>query len=139
MLARGRALLGVGVAAAAMGAFAIGLWRVHLPLVAAYSQGPVLTLMEEAYGAGGDLALYENVSYAALFYGRREIDMLRTYKFVGDAARLDAPGARPLYVIAAKESGEQLQKEHPGLIHLRDLGTLSLFRLPALGEAAGKR
>jgi 4-amino-4-deoxy-L-arabinose transferase-like glycosyltransferase len=135
LLFRGRAFLGVALTAAGMGAFMIGAWRVHLPLVAAYNQGPMLALVEEAYGAGGDLALYENVSYAALFYGRREIEMVGTYKFAGDPARLDAPGERPLYVIAPKESRERLRTEHPRLTHVRDLGALSLYRLAAKGES----
>lgn len=139
MLGLGRTLPGVCVAAVTLGAFIIGVWRVHLPLAAAYNQGPMIALMQEAYGAGGDLALYEDVSYAALFYGQREIDMIGTYKFSGDPARLDQPGERPLYVITSQEHRQRLVAEHPRLRPVRNLGALTLLRLPARGEAEGRR
>jgi 4-amino-4-deoxy-L-arabinose transferase-like glycosyltransferase len=135
LLGWGRTLTGVALLAAAMGAFVIGLWRVHLPLIAAYTQGPVIALMGEAYRNGGDLALYKNVSYAALFYGDSDIDMVGTYKFTGDTARLDTPGDAPLYVIAPRESVQQLLAEHPRLRPVSTLGGLAMYRLPAKGEA----
>jgi hypothetical protein len=130
----GRWRLGVMVMAAGMGAFAIGAWRVHLPLVAAYNQGPVMELMGETYREGGELAFYETVSYAALFYGQRDILMLATYKFAGDPARLDTPGERPLYLVAPTGKAERLSKEHPGLKPVRTVGGLALLRLAAKGE-----
>ncbi len=139
VLGLGRTLLGVCLVAGTLGAFIIGVWRVHLPLAAAYNQGPVISLMREAYGAGGELALYENVSYAALFYGQREIDMIGTYKFSGDPARLDEPGERPLYVIASKVDRQRLVAEHPRLKPVREMGGLTMLRLPARGEGEGKR
>jgi hypothetical protein len=94
--------------------------------------------MGEAYRNGGDLALYKNVSYAALFYGDSDIDMVGTYKFTGDTARLDTPGDAPLYVIAPRESVQQLLEEHPRLRPVSTLGGLAMYRLPAKGEAPQK-
>ena len=137
LLAMRKHLLGVMAVAVTMGAFVIGVWHVHLPLIAAYNQGPVIELMEEAYDQGGQLALYKNVSYAALFYGDQQIDMLGTYKFTGDPSRLDMPGDAPLFVITAKEYEQELRHDHPRLIPVRSLGTLVMLKLPAKSERTG--
>jgi hypothetical protein len=98
-----------------------------LPLVAAYNQGPVLALMNEAYANGGDLALYRTMSFAVFFYGHRDVEVLHSYKFRGDPTRLDRPGTRPLYVIAPRDQTVRLLREHPGLVPVRDLGSLALY------------
>jgi 4-amino-4-deoxy-L-arabinose transferase-like glycosyltransferase len=134
LLAFGRALAGVAITAATVGLTVIGLWRVHLPMIAAYNQGPMIEMMDEVYAADGDLALYRTVSYAALFYGDRDILMVGTYKFSGDASRLDTPGERPLFVVTARENEADLQREHPKLALVERLGTLVMYRLPAQGE-----
>jgi hypothetical protein len=138
LLVWGRTILGMAAMAVTMGCCIIGAWRVHLPLIAAYNQGPVIALMQEAYKEGGDLALYKNVSYAALFYGQRDIDMLKTYKFTGDDARLDTPGDAPLYVITSQEYEQELRRAHPQLVPVRAIGTLVMYRLRAAGEPAEK-
>jgi 4-amino-4-deoxy-L-arabinose transferase-like glycosyltransferase len=139
ILVWGRALVGTAVIAVAMGACVIGAWRVHLPLVAAYTQGPMIALMNQAYKEGGDLALYQDVSYAAVFYGERDIDMVGTHKFTGDQSRLDTPGTSPLYVITSRDHEEELRRAHPLLVPNRSLGGLVMYRLPAKDEAPGKR
>ncbi|MBI4081355.1 MAG: glycosyltransferase family 39 protein [Candidatus Lambdaproteobacteria bacterium] len=130
-LAQGALRRAVVAGVVAMGLFMLGAWRVHLPLVAAYNQGPVLALMREAYAAGGDLALYRNVSFAVLFYGGREVEMLHSYKFRGNPARLDEPGLRDMYVITPRRDAPRLLREHPKLRPVRELGRLALYRLPA--------
>jgi len=134
-LARGRLRPGAVAVAVAAGLFVVGLWRFHLPLVVAYNQGPVLTLMRQAYATGGDLVLYRHVSFAVLFYGGRDVEMLHTYKFPGDPGLLDAPGPRPRYVISPRAEVERLRREHPRVAPVRELGRLALLRLPARDEA----
>ncbi|MFI5400514.1 MAG: ArnT family glycosyltransferase [SAR324 cluster bacterium] len=143
LLGWGRTLTGVAVTAVTMGAFIVGVWRVHLPLFAEYNQGPVIALMDEAYRNGGELATYKNVSYAVLFYGCRgndlvtdcrDVDMVGTEKFAGDAARLDTPGQLPLYVITSRVHVAELATEHPQLRLVRSLGELAMYRLPARSE-----
>jgi len=129
-----RTLTGVAVAGVTMAAFIIGVTRVHLPLIAAYIQGPAIALMDEAYRNGGELAMYEDVWYSALFYGDRDIDFVDSWYFKGDPARLDTPGAAPLYVITAKIHAAQLLQEHPRLSFVRSVGAVAMYRLPAKGE-----
>jgi 4-amino-4-deoxy-L-arabinose transferase-like glycosyltransferase len=131
LLGRGWVRRGIAVAASAMALFGLGVWRWHLPLIAAYNQGPVLTLMEQAYNAGGDLALYRTLSFAVFFYGGREVEVLHSYKFRGDPARLDRSGPRPLYVIAPRDQVPRLLHEHPGLEPVRELGALAMYVRPA--------
>ena len=129
-----RTLTGVAVAGVTMAAFIIGVTRVHLPLIAAYIQGPAIALMDEAYRNGGELAMYEDVWYSTLFYGDRDIDFVDSWYFKGDPARLDTPGAAPLYVITAKIHAAQLLQEHPRLSFVRSVGAVAMYRLPAKGE-----
>jgi len=129
--ARGGIHRAVIIGACAMGLFGMTAWRWQLPYIAAYNQGPVLALMNEAYAGGGDLALYRTVSFAVFFYGHRDVEVLHSYKFRGDPSKLDRPGARPLYVIAPRAEVKRLLREHPGLVAVRELGTLALFRRDA--------
>jgi len=128
---RGPPARAVLIAAATLGAFMLGMWRWQLPLVAAYNQGPVLTLMREAYARGGDLALYRMVSFAVLFYGERDVLVLHSYKLQGDPARLDRPGPRPLYVVTPRNRAAQMLREHPGLEPVSAAGDLALYLRPA--------
>ena len=114
-----------------------GLWRVHLPLMAAYNQGPVLAMMDEAYAAGGRLVLYRHVSFAVLFYGGQrwaqpQVTMLHTSKFSGDPEVLDGVSGTPVYVVAKRQAVPRLLREHPGLLRVRELGDLALYMRPAL-------
>jgi len=130
-LARGRIRQGVAVAAVTMGLLGLGLWRVHLPLFAAYNQGPLLTMMARAYTAEGDLALYNHVSFAALFYGQRDIPMLNTYKFTADPQLLRKTPPRDLYVITRTPAEASLRDENPRLEKLDANGGFVLYKLPA--------
>ena len=129
-LVRGRILRGVTIGVVAMGLCMLGLWRVHLPQFAAYNQGALIDMMDEAYAAGGDLVLYRMVSFAVLFRGQRDVEMLHTYKFPGDPKRLDVPASHPVFVVAAQSQAARLLAEHPLLQPVRRDGDLSLFRLP---------
>lgn len=134
LLRWGRTLTGVAVTGVTMAAFIIGVSRVHLPLIAAYIQGPAIALMDEAYRNGGELAMYQDVWYSTLFYGDRDIDIVDSWYFTGDAARLDTPGEAPLYVITAQIHAGQLLREHPQLRFVRTLGPVAMYRLPAKSE-----
>ena len=74
------------------------------------------------------------MTYALLFYGDRDIDFVDSRYFTGDAARLDTPGEVPLYVITARIHAGQLMREHPQLRFVRDVGSFSMYRLPAKSE-----
>ncbi len=130
-MARGALRRGVVIASCAMALTVLGCWRWQLPLVAAYNQGPVLALMQEAYASGGDLAFYRTLSFAAFFQGQREIEVLHSYKFRGDPTRLDRPGDRPLYVISPKTQVTRLLREHPGLQPVREMGNMAMYVRPA--------
>ncbi|MBI3993978.1 MAG: glycosyltransferase family 39 protein [Candidatus Lambdaproteobacteria bacterium] len=126
----GRIQRGVLIGTLAMGLCMLGLWRMPLPQFAAYNQGALIDMMDEAYGEGGELLLYRMVSFAVLFRGQRDVEMLHTYKFPGDPTRLDRPADHPLYVVSAQSQAARLLHEHPLLQPVRRNGDLSLFRLP---------
>ena len=71
------------------------------------------------------------VSFAVFFYGRRDVEVLHSYKFRGDPTRLDRPGPRPLYVIAPRSQVQRLLRDHPGLVPVQELGPLAMFRRDA--------
>jgi 4-amino-4-deoxy-L-arabinose transferase-like glycosyltransferase len=128
---RGRIYRAIVLGACAMGLFGLGAWGWQLPLIAAYNQGPAVALMQRAYADGADLALYRTVSFAVFFYGRRDVEVLHSYKFRGDPTRLDRPGPRPLYVIAPRSQVQRLLRDHPGLVPVQELGPLAMFRRDA--------
>jgi len=130
LLIRGGIRTGVVVMALVMGLFMPGMWRIHLPLFTAYNQGAVIDLMQRAYAQNGELLLYRMVSFAVLFYGQQEVEMLHTYKFPGNPDRLDEPAARPLFVITPKQEAERLKREHPLLERVAEEGRLAMYRLP---------
>ena len=96
-------------------------------------------MMEQAYRERGDLVLYRMVSFAVLFYGQRDVEMLHTYKFPGDPTRLDRPGARAVYVVSSKSNRRRILREHPLLQPLRTNGDLVLYRLDAAPSAIPTR
>lgn len=124
----------ISTAALSMGLFLSTLWAIVLPLYTTHNQAPLRRLMQEAYEQGGDLAMYRFLSFDLFFYGQRPIEVLHSYKFKGDATRLNVPGRKDLYVLARKDHRLQLSLEHPRLVHLKDLGLHSLFVLRAQHE-----
>lgn len=131
---RRRLLAGVLAAAVCMGCFSFAFWGLLAPQFSRYNQGPVMSFMKRAYSAGGDLALYRYLSFAAMFYGKKDILVLHSYKFEGDTERLKQGGERDLYVVAPRKTASELQLFYPKLKHLEDRGLLSLWLLPAQSE-----
>ncbi len=132
---RGRVLSGVLAAAFAMGCWVLAVWGLFFPQFSRYNQGPVMAMVHRAHAAGGDLALYRHLSFAAMFYGKKDILVLHSYKFAGDPDRLKTPGERDLYVIAPRKTRPELEFLYPELRHLEDGGQLSLWMLPARVQA----
>ena len=128
---RARVLAGVLAGAIFMGAWSVATWGLFFPQFSRYNQGPVMHLMHKAYAAGGDLALYRYLSFAAMFYGKKDILVLHSYKFEGDLERLKQPGPRDLYVVAPAKTRPELEHWFPLLEHVEDAGMLSMFVLPA--------
>lgn len=111
--------------------FLASLWVLVLPLYTSHNQGPLRTLMQEAYSKNGELAMYRFLSFDLFFYGQRTIEVLHSYKFKGNAERLNQPGQKDLYVLCRKDHKLQLTLEHPSLEHVRDLGLHSMYVLRA--------
>ncbi|MBE7440236.1 MAG: glycosyltransferase family 39 protein [Spirochaetales bacterium] len=109
--------------------FLSSLWILVLPLYTSHNQGPLRTLMQEAYSKNGDLAMYRFLSFDLFFYGKRTIEVLHSYKFKGNAERLNQHGEKDLYVLCRKDHKLQLTLEHPALEHVRDLGLHSMYVL----------
>ncbi|MDH4226011.1 MAG: glycosyltransferase family 39 protein [Deltaproteobacteria bacterium] len=119
--------VGVLTAALAVGGFGVGAYRIHLPRFAEYNQGTVISMMEEAYRNQGRLALYKTLSFAVMFYGKQNVEVIGSYKFTGDETRLDEPG---VYVIAPQTEEGNLLKAHPRLKPVRREGRYGLYRQP---------
>ncbi len=122
---------GIALMAVGMLFWTQGLWRYQVPLGLSYLQDPMLSLVEEVHREKQHLVFYRYVSFAALFYGRRPITMLHTYKFPGDPTILDTKGNRTISVITKKKHEQSLIREHPLLKRDRDAGEFVLYRLPA--------
>ena len=86
-------------------------------------------MVEEVYEKDRKLVFYRYVSFAALFYGQRPIEMLHTYKFPGNPEILNHPPEEDLYVITENKHKEKLQREHPLVEFVKDHGLFSLFML----------
>ncbi|MBF0280646.1 MAG: glycosyltransferase family 39 protein [SAR324 cluster bacterium] len=111
-----------------------GVWRVHVPVYLQYVQKPLLDLVQEAHIKNGKVVFYRLVSFAALFYGKRPIEMLHTYKFPGHPQILNSKQEQDLFVITERKHKKSLKNDHPLVQFSQDLGTYSLFILPRSSE-----
>lgn len=105
------------------------LWKIYLPPYLKYIQAPIVHTVQSVQKKGHDVVLYRLVSFAALFYGNKPVEMLHTYKFKGDPKILNQRHDRDLYVISSLSNNERLLKEHPLVEHLRDDGNFGIFIL----------
>ncbi len=111
-----------------------GIWRIHVPVYLQYVQQPLLDLVQEAHEQKGNVVFYRTVSFAALFYGKRSIEMLHTYKFPGHPEILNKKQETELFVITERKNKKSLKKAHPLVEFTKDHGTFSLFILPQSNE-----
>ncbi|MBF0289144.1 MAG: glycosyltransferase family 39 protein [SAR324 cluster bacterium] len=107
-----------------------GFWRFHVPIYLQYIQQPLLEMVEEVHEKDSELVFYRYVSFAALFYGKRPIEMLHTYKFPGNPEILNTTPEQDIYVITENKYKKRLKREHPFVEFIKDQGLFSLFVLP---------
>lgn len=122
-------LKGIFATMVAMFLFTQSLWNIFLPPFLHYIQQPMLDMVKESHQKGR-VVFYRYVSFAALFYGEKPIEMLHTYKFPGDPEILNQQHDQDIYVITDKKNNSRLKREHPMVRHVRNEGTFSLFILP---------
>jgi hypothetical protein len=77
------------------------------------------------------VVLYRYVSFAALFYGQRPLEMLHTYKFPNDPEVLNRPNEQPLAVITERKLEKSLRKAHPRVQFVKHSGNFALYEIPA--------
>ena len=107
--------------------FTQDLWRLLMPPFLSFNQQPLLEMVDESYQKGGKVVLYRFISFAALFYGKRPIDMLHTDKFNADPAILTHRQTFDRFIISNIKEKHRLIKEYPLVEHIRDNGSLSYF------------
>ncbi len=122
---------GVAVLAVAMVIWTQALWLLHLPLVVGFMQQPMLDLVDEAHAKNQKVVFFRYVSFAALFYGKQEIEMLHTDKFPGDPSILDKPQSVGLAVITKNNHEASLKQSHPRVQLVKRLGDFVLYEIPA--------
>ena len=111
-----------------------GIWRVHVPVYLQYVQQPLIDLVQEAHEKEGKVVFYRIVSFAALFYGKRPIEMLHTYKFPGRPEILNKRQETDLFVFTERKHKKSLKKAHSLVEFVKDHGTFSLFILSQSNE-----
>jgi hypothetical protein len=124
---KNRLKAGIVVTALMMMIFTQDLWRLLMPPFLSFNQQPLLEMVDESYQKGGEVVLYRFISFAALFYGKRPIDMLHTDKFNADPAILTKRQTFDRFVISNIREKQRLIKEYPLVEHIRDKGSLSYF------------
>ncbi|MBU2510662.1 glycosyltransferase family 39 protein [bacterium] len=118
---------GIVATALLMLVFTQSLWQFLMPPFLSYNQQPLLEMVDESYQRGGKVVLYRFISFAALFYGKRPIDMLHTDKFNADPAMLNKRYSHDLFVVSDISYKKRLLNDYPLVEHIRDKGTFSYF------------
>ncbi len=92
--------------------FTFNVWHFLLPVYATLTQKNMIDLVKEGHQKG-KLVFYRYVSFAALFYGEKPIEMLHTYKFEGNPNVLNQKRDFDIFVLTSSEHATKLQQEHP--------------------------
>jgi 4-amino-4-deoxy-L-arabinose transferase-like glycosyltransferase len=131
LLAQRKFWEGVAVVGLSMIFCVQGLWRYQVPMIQSYIQTPLVELVREAHTQEQQVVLYRYVSFAALFYGQRPLEMLHTYKFPNDPEVLNRPNEQPLAVITERKLEKSLRKAHPRVQFVKHSGNFALYEIPA--------
>lgn len=129
LLLRKRIAYALAVSAIAIFLFVQGVWVFHLPDFIKIHQKPLLTLINDAHRRGGQIALYRMVSFAALFYGKKPVEVLYNYKFPGDVEKLRQPHEKDFYLITDLDYRKKLVREFPAAEFQDKAGRFIMFRL----------
>ena len=128
---------GVAISITTILIFVQCLWKFQFPVFVSFNQEPLIEMINTAKKEGARVALYRFISFAVLFYGMEQVEMIHTSKFKGDPYLLDANNPFDLYVITSdnlkkgrRKVNRRLSKEHPRLKFVRTEGKYSLFILP---------
>ncbi len=124
---RNKIKAGIVITAVLMLVFTQNLWQNLMPPFLSYNQQPLLEMVDDAYQKGNKVVFYRFVSFAALFYGKKPIDMLYTDKFNADPKILAQRHNKDLEIVSDISNKKRLLKEYPLVEHVRDKGTFSLF------------
>ncbi len=128
-LHRKKLTLGLVFIAAAMLVFTQGLWRIHLPVFVAIHQQPLIDVVKEAQQKSSKVVFYRMVSFAAFFYGNGPIEILHNYKFPGDPQILNRRFTEDTYIISDYKNAKRLQKDHPLVEKINQVGRFCLYRI----------
>lgn len=109
--------------------FTQGLWRLYLPPFLKFAQEPLIEMVNESHKKDGEVVLYRILSFAAMFYGQKEIKILHNYKFPSHPIILNSRHAKDVYIITNLSNKTRLKKEHPLVNFIKDKGQFSLFML----------
>ena len=107
-----------------------GLWRYQVPMIQSYIQTPLVELVREAHQQQAKVVLYRVVSFAALFYGGKPIEMLHTYKFPNDPEILNLPNSTELAIITERRMEDSLRKDHPRVQFVKHSGNFAFYNIP---------
>ena len=130
LLCHQRFWYGLGVVGISMIFCVQGLWRYQVPMIQSYIQTPLVELVREAHQQQAKVVLYRVVSFAALFYGGKPIEMLHTYKFPNDPEILNLPNSKELAIITERRMEDSLRKDHPRVQFVKHSGNFAFYNIP---------
>ena len=113
-----------------------GLWQLQVPLYTDFVQAPVVSLVREAHSRNQPVVLYRILSFAALFYGDRNVPMVHVKFPHGTPDLLDHTRAEAVAVITERRHETALHREHPLVRFVRHKGNYALYRIPSQSELA---
>ncbi len=126
---RNQLTTGLLLIALAMMIFTQGVWHIQLPAFTAIHQKPLIEVLHQAQRKSNKVIFYRMVSFAAFFYGRQPIEILHNYKFPGNPDVLNKRQENDIYVICDYENADRLQKDHPLVEKINQVGRFCLFRI----------
>ena len=95
----------------------------------------MLEMIDEAYKKNSKVAFYRFISFAALFYGKKPIEMIYTSKFPSNPQVIQNRHEKDLYIIVADPNHKKKLEEESSLVEfIREKGTFSLYLIRKLNK-----